>query len=358
MKRTLLAAACAALALSHVGPALAQAGSTTQAAPPVAGPRPGEKIVEDVVAWVNDDVVLLTEIAEYEETAVAQILQENKGAMTPEVSRKIGEIKANGLVQMISSKVLLQAAEQLVDMADVRRDVVKRFKERQKIKTDEELDRQLIEWGMTRSELEDRLLEGSLPDIVIDMQVRQQISVSEQEAREFYQQNTDKLTEPAQVTFRELVLTAQTPEQRAGRRAEAERLVAEARGGADFVQLLKQHSDAASKNVDGKIGPVVAADLLRAIADEVLRMPVGSVSDPIETPQGWIIVKLEARQDAKTPAFEEVRRDAEDAVRERKFQAALDTYLHGLWRSATIEVREPYLDRIPETWRPLVKARS
>lgn len=320
-------------------------------------PRDNEQVVEEIVAKVNDEVVLWSDLREEEQSALQQLLEQTRsGKMTnDQASTEAKKLREQMLMQMISSRLMVQQAERLYNMAEVKKDVVKRFKERQKIKSDEELDRQLAEWGMTRTELEDRLVLGAAPDFVVDAEVRNNLGVSEKEARDFYEQHKDQFTTPAQVTFREIVLVATDAAIRAGRKADADRIAARARAGEDFVALVKELSEAPSKSVEGKIGPIQPSDLIAEVGRAVVAVPVGGVSDPIETGQGWHVLKIEARRDAVTPEFEKVRNECEMAVRQEKFGPAFENYMRGLWKAATIEVRAAYLDRLAPPWREMVK---
>ncbi len=351
-------------------PATAPATPTTVApAPPPApapapatanapGPRAPEEVIEEIVAWINDDVVLWNDLRMEEQQQVQQLLQDRRrDTRAEQLAQQVQTVRDKVLADMISQRLIVQEAERLYDLDEIKKDVLKRWKEKQKVRTDEELDRQLAQWGMTRAELEDRLVQSSAPDIVIDMQVNRNLSVSEQEAREFYEQNKDRMSTPAQVTFREIVLLANDPVRRAQRADEARQLAARARNG-DFVELVRASSEAPSKGLDGRIGPVQPGDLLPAIGRALLDLQTGQVSEPIETEQGWHIVKVEERREGKTPAFEDVRAEAEDGVRAAKFGPALESYLMSLWDGATIEVRRSYADRLPVKWRERVKTRD
>lgn len=355
-RRTVLAAI---VLLAIAAPVRAQSSAPGASAPGArSAPRENEQVVEEIVAKVNDEVVLWSDLREEEQAALQQLLEQTRGGKmtTDEASAEARKLREQMLTQMISSRLMVQQAERLYNMAEVKKDVVRRFKERQKIKSDEELDRQLGEWGMTRAELEDRLVLGAAPDFVVDAEVRNNLGVSEKEARDYYEQHKDQFTAPAQVTFREIVLVATDPAVRAGRRAEADRVTARARGGEEFVALVKELSEAPSKSVEGKIGPVPPSDLITEVGRATVSVPIGGVSDPIETGQGWHILKIEARREAVTSEFEKVRNDCEMAVRQAKFGPAFETYVRGLWKAATIEVRAAYIDRLAPPWRELVKA--
>lgn len=338
-------------------PAPAPSGAAPNAPAAPAPPRGGEQLLDEIVAWVNDDVILWSELRDQEQTLVARILEDKKKSPS-ELGQAVKEVREGVLTQLISNRLLVQEAERLYNINEVKKDVVKRFKEQKQIKTDEELDRQISQWGVSRSELEDRLVMASMPDYVVDMQVLRNVSVSEAEARQYYEEHKAQFTTPARVTFREIVLMSGDADQRAARKTEAEKIVARARAGEDFEALVKELSEAPSKSLGGKIGPVSPSDLIPAIAQVAETTPVGQVSAPIETAQGWHMIKIEERQDVQTTPFESARAECEQAVRQAKSGPAYDEYLKGLWKASTIEVRRTYLDRIPTERRSLLIGRN
>lgn len=315
-------------------------------------PKGKEDLFDEVVAWVNDDIVRFSDLREAEQAGVAQIMQE--GRLSPdELNAKIAEVRAGTLFGLIANRLLVQEAEKFYSLEEMKKDLVKRFKERQKIKTDEELDRQLTQWGLSRAELEDKLVLGAAPDSVIDLRINRNLSVSEAEAKKYYEDHRDQFSNPGQVAFRELVLLSNAPEARAGRKAEAVNIASRAKAGEDFIGLVKSYSEAPSRGIEGKIGPLRTSDLLPEIAKALTALGPGAVSDPVETSQGWHILQLISRQDPEVRTFEAVKGECEQAVRQAKFTPAYDALLKQIWKDSTIEVRKPYLDRLPPEWREM-----
>ncbi|MCC6343305.1 MAG: peptidyl-prolyl cis-trans isomerase [Bryobacterales bacterium] len=88
--------------------------------------------------------------------------------------------------------------------------------------------------------------------------------------------------------------------------AKAETVVKEARGGKDFVALVKANSeDPISKEKDGDFGPVKRTDRLPdPIKNAIFQLKPGEVSDPIRQPNGYYVIRL---IELVPQPFEEVR---------------------------------------------------
>ena len=89
-------------------------------------------------------------------------------------------------------------------------------------------------------------------------------------------------------------------------KAKAEKLVKDIRGGADFVQLVKENSeDSISKAKDGDFGAFSRSDNLpESIRSVVFALKAGEVSEPVRQPNGFYIFRAEA---VSEKPFSEVR---------------------------------------------------
>jgi len=324
---------------------------------PAVGPKGDESTVEEIVAWVNDDVVLLSDLRGSEQQALSAAMQ-GKRVSSGEMSAKVAEVQRQMLMSLISGRLLVQEAERLYDVNEIGKDLVKRWRERNDIKSDEQFDRVLKDdLHMSRADLQDKLVSGAAPDYVIDTQVTRSISVSEKEARQYYDEHRDEFLTPGQVTFREIVLAAETKDQKRARMDEAVELVAQAKSGKDFAALVEAESEGPSKALGGLIGPVAPSDLAEPVAEAIIKTPTGEVVGPIPTPVGWQIVKIEQKLDEKLTPFDAARLRCEEAVRQQKFPVIYEKFMTGLWDAATIEVRKDYQARLPKNMQEKVTYR-
>lgn len=323
-----------------------------QEAPSTPAPAPGvEQRIEEVVAWINDDVVTWSELQDNERMAIAQMMEGKKGADA--LNEAMSEVRGRILGDLITDHLLIQEAERLFDIGAVEKDLIEDFKKRNQLKGDAELEKFLAPYDMTRDDLLRRLKSGSVPGYVIDSQVRRQLGVSQAEARAWYDQNLATFTTPAQVTFRELLLVAADATALAARRGEAEALLAAARSG-DFAALVTEKSEAPSKASGGKVGPIDPNDVKEALRGALTTTPVGEIA-LVSSDAGWHLLRIEDRQDRAVKPFAEVQTECEEAVRREKSEPALAEYIAKLWRNAQIEVRTPYADRLAPNLRTQAK---
>jgi len=121
--------------------------------------------------------------------------------------------------------------------------------------------------------------------------------------------------------------------------AQADSIVAQARGGADFAALVRQFSvDSTSKAQDGALGCRLSSAFNPTIAGLLNAAKTGDVLDPIPGQNGLSIVKLTDRQLAP---FDEVRDQVQQMVESAAGQA-FGTWLQGARSNARIDVDTRY----------------
>jgi peptidyl-prolyl cis-trans isomerase C len=165
------------------------------------------------------------------------------------------------------------------------------------------------------------------------------ITVSGEEQKKFYQANKDRYTQakikllyisfnnnPAPQTDPKAKKILREPEAK----AKAEKLLAQIRAGADFVKLVKEHSDDPSKAKDGDFGtPIRRSE--KVLPDDVITaifaMKPGQVSDPVRTPIGYYLFRLE---ELTTQPYEEVSSDIFVEIRQGRFTEAMNNLRKGL----------------------------
>lgn len=131
-------------------------------------------------------------------------------------------------------------------------------------------------------------------------------------AQEYYQTHRQEFTRPEQLQVAHILIKApQCPceDPNGEKRKQAEALLAELRGGADFGELARQNSDDKTSARQGGILPqlVTRGRLVKPFEDAAFALEPGALSDVVETQYGYHIVKLISRQPETVQPFEQVK---------------------------------------------------
>ena len=305
----------------------------------VAPPARAE-IVEEIVAKVNNSIITRTQFEERLALYEEQLGRKYSGT---ELAAKVDAASDELLHNMIIETLLVQRGDVLLDMEKVRKNLLDDFKKQQKIATDEELDRLLKEQNMSRQDLLDTLVRLSIPQEIINYEVRRKISVSDKDMQAYYKDHHQEFVRPERVLFREIVvLFEEATKEDAKSHAEAARRELDA--GADFGEVAARESGVSSKERGGLVGPFAHGELRPEIEKVVFSLKPGELAGPIESTRAFHVVRLETKEPEEVTPLADAKETITEKVRDARFKQNLETYLEGLWKENYIYVFPRYGD--------------
>jgi peptidyl-prolyl cis-trans isomerase C len=106
-----------------------------------------------------------------------------------------------------------------------------------------------------------------------------------------------------------------------GTEAEAKAVIAKLKGGAKFEELAKQSKDTGTANNGGDLDWATPSSFPKVFSDAFVGLQKGAVNEnPVQTPNGFHVVKLDDTRPTKVPALEEVKGQIEEALQQKKLQ--------------------------------------
>lgn len=154
-------------------------------------------------------------------------------------------------------------------------------------------------------------------------------------AREHYAVRRDEFQLPERFKAAHILKKVSCDCEREDKRRQIEQLRTRLQAGEDFAALAKAESDdTRSAAKGGDLGDWVKRDQLVApFAEALAKLNPGQVSDVVETPFGFHLIKLQDRQPARLQSFEEVQTGIEQGLRQNYTQEQLQkqaaSYLPG-----------------------------
>ncbi len=332
----------------------------------VAVPR-GE-IIEQVLVKVNGEIFTKTDL---EQRQVNVLRQRNRGLTEADLrsdeklKEVLGEITPQLVVDAIDELLLLQRGRDLgYRLSDEQfTQIVANIRKENKLENDEQFERALQAEGLSLAELRRNIERQMIISRVQQQDVMDKVSVTEAESKAYYDAHRDEFTTQAAVTLREILVSvpdrAPAGTANAGEpgvnvgldeeaKAKAEALRQRLLKGEDFATLAAAESDSPSKANGGLIGPINRSELAASLQTLLGTMKVGEITEPLRTPRGYQLLKLEAQSDTVILPLEEVRNQVADRVFREKGRPELAKYLKRLRQQAVIEWKNDEIKRIYE----------
>jgi len=169
-------------------------------------------------------------------------------------------------------------------------------------------------------------------------------TVTDEELETYYRDNEIRLTLPDQVRVRHILLTWKpmgTTDDRAAIREQMAPILEQARSGADFAELASKYSDDSTASQGGDTGFFNRGQMVPAFEAVAFALQPGEVSDPVETPFGVHILRLEERQEARLLPLDEVREQLREHIREEKMEAAVEQETERLRQEGEVAILIP-----------------
>jgi hypothetical protein len=303
------------------------------------------KVVDEVVAQVNESVVTLSQIKREMKEAVDSFVKEGK---TPEQAKAEIEGKQGELIaSLINEELILQKGKELNGVeADVEAQINGRFLEimkQQNIKSLDALYKAMEASGVEPQGIREVWRKQITKDIVLQREVDSKVyfGLTPKEVKSYYEANKAKFTKPETISISEIFLSF------AGRveaavREKAKSLLVELRSGGDFAALAVENSDRPNvKENKGKAGTLNVKDLDKVFAEPLKNVKVGGITELIEMTEGIEILRVDARTNASSESFfdeTEVRK----AMAFEKLPNERKKYMTTLREDAYIKISENY----------------
>lgn len=333
--------------------ALSAAAATTHA-----------QVIERVLVKVNGDILTQTELEERQTAAIRARLGRD---LTPEavkndteLKKALDEVTPQLLVDAVDELLLLQMGkEKGYHLTDEQfKDWLDRLRKDQNLTDDAKFQAALKQEGMTVEDLRKNVEKQFLVGQVQRDEVGSKLSITEEEARQYYNLHKEDFAQPATVTLREILIEVPATTQggqpaiNVGKQDEAERQADALRtrllAGEDFAKVAAEASASPSKANGGLIGPINLAEVSVSLQELIGKMKPGEMTQPIRTNRGVQILKLEAIKPASIQPFEAVRDLVADKVHDARQQTEVRKFLARMRGQAIIEWKNDELKKLYE----------
>ena len=320
-----------AVVLSCGSPTIAAESEKMVVAPKVEAAVTGQ----ETVARVNGVAISALELKRANKVMLA-----GKHVTTPSAEQQ-KEFDQQALTQLVSAELLYQAGQKL-EVKELNKLVDDKLAQgRAKFPDADAFARAMKDMDMAENDLRDYTRRDLIITNFIEKTIVPTVTVSEADARKFYDQNPDKFTKPDSAKASHILLgvdqKASADEKKAARE-KAEKLRKELVGGADFATLAKANSTCPSSQQGGDLGFFGKGQMVPAFEKAAFALKPGEISDVVETQFGYHIIKLTEKKAAEKVEFKEVKPRIDDYLKNQKVGAAVNDYLTETRKTAKIEL--------------------
>jgi peptidyl-prolyl cis-trans isomerase SurA len=318
------------------------------------------EILEQVLVKVNGDIITKTQLEQRQVAVLRQRLNNQVDAEAmkndEQLKKMLAEITPELLVNAVDELLLVQRGRELgLHLGDDQfKQVVANIRKEQGLEDDAKFQAALKQENMTMEDLRNQLERQMLIEQVQRQEVGSKLTITEEEARQYYANHPDEFTDPSSVTLREIFVAgpADAKGVNVAEDEQAQKKAADARErilkGEDFGKVAGEVSDSPSKSNGGLIGPFSRSDMSPQLQQMVDKMKPGEITPVIRTPKGYQVFKLESMTARQLQPFDKVRDLIADKVAAQRTRVEMRKFLARLRDQAIFEWKNDDLKKAYE----------
>lgn len=239
----------------------------------------------------------------------------------------IVSFKKNILDQLIDYELLyLQAQKEKIKISNDEINLeIDKIKDN--FSSPEEFDEALKANNITLVRLKEDMKRQLMINSILE-ETRNQISISNEELLEYYNENKESFLEPEQVHARHILVETEE---------EANNLLLLLKEGlTDFAELAKEKSICPSAPNGGDLGFFTRGQMVKEFEDAAFSLEPGEISGVVQTQFGYHIIKCEDKEEEYSPTFEEAKERISNTLRSQRENEGISALISRLREEAVI----------------------
>jgi peptidyl-prolyl cis-trans isomerase SurA len=248
------------------------------------------QLLDRIAAVVNEGVVLRSDLEAETEAVIARLREQNTELPPRNVLRRqiLERLVIEEIQMQRAERLGIQVTDEMVNqtLADIAARSNAAF---------DELPQLLAQQGIDYRGFRDDVRRQLTMQLLRQRDVIGRINISPRELEQFLARQQSAPDRNAEYNVSHILVSvpvSASPEQIEARAARAQDIYEKARDGADFAQLAVTYSDSSTNIEGGSLGWRRGAQLPSIVSEQVAKMKPGDVSQPIRTPSGFHIFKL------------------------------------------------------------------
>ena len=247
-------------------------------------------LLDRIAAVVNDGVVLASQLDAQTDEIITRLRQQKTELPPRNVLRK------QILERLIIEEVQMQRASRLgIEVSEeMLNGALEDVGKRNNIPFPD-LPRALAQQGIDYRDYRDEIRKQMTLQMLRQRDVIARVNISPRELDQFMARQQNAPDQNSEYNISHILISVPvtaSPEQVEAREQRAKEVYDKAKGGEDFAQLAVAYSESSTNIEGGSLGWRRGPQLPSIIADKIQQMKAGEVSEPIRTPSGFHLFRL------------------------------------------------------------------
>jgi peptidyl-prolyl cis-trans isomerase SurA len=303
-----------------------------------------QRTIDRVVAQVNNEVVLLSELKQQELLLRQELSAELQGR---ELDDAVVEASQHSLRDLIDRSLLRQKGDEFgirTDLEVIR--TMEQMRQEYNFETLEDLEAAISAQGTPVEFFKDTIRTQYLTQQVLQREVYPKVLITTEEIRGFYEANLDEFDRPAGIQLQEIVFSIadMTAEELEDVRAQAELARSRVDSGEEFAVVAAEVSEAPSGPSGGSLGFFATGNLRSDYEEIAANLDRGDISEVVELPGELVILRLQNRHEGGIMSFDLARSEIESFIFSERVEPEVRKYLTTLREEGFVSVRDGYTD--------------
>jgi len=168
----------------------------------------------------------------------------------------------------------------------------------------------------------------------------QKVTITDKETKAYYDSHPQAFRRPEQVRVSHILISVdQTADQaqKAAAREKIEDIQKKLNKGEDFAALAREFSQCPSGSQGGDLGYLGRRQLVKPIEEVAFALPPGQVSDIVESPFGYHLIKVIEKRPETLRGYEEIKVKLQEYLKQQLVGKQVDLYIEELKGKANVE---------------------
>ena len=288
------------------------------------------------LAVVNGSVITQSDF----DRQMGRVVQQFRSSGKPLTDSQRLQVKREVLESLIARELLYQESQKKGIQAEAVAVNQQFMVLKKRFPSDADFERALTEMNLSEPAVRAQIEKDLAIKVLIDKQIAQNVAVSEEEKRAYYDGHPGSFKQPEQVRASHILIKVEPQAdelRKASARKELEGIKQRLKAGHDFAALAKEFSQGPSSTKGGDLGYFARGQMVKPFEDAAFSLKPGEMSDIVETRFGYHIIKVVDKKPEITISYDEVRERLGQYLKGEKTKREIRMYVKRLEDNANVE---------------------